>query len=109
MKPGPATVLAGLVSPFLCVPGKRGKLENIAFETSHALVSKELVDVVHCAGGGVYAFLTGFSCLLPAVDDEPPEELCAHLDRLKKAGVDGLMTDFPQKVSLLLDRSSASA
>jgi glycerophosphoryl diester phosphodiesterase len=109
MRPCPATLLAALVSPFLRVPSEPDNLENVAFETSHALVSEQLVKVVHEAGGGVYAFLTGATCFLPAIDDEPPEALCPHLDRLLAAGVDGLMTDFPEKVSRLLGRARQSS
>lgn len=97
-----AALLAALVSPFLCVPSGAENPENVAFETSHALASEELVEVVHEAGGGVYAFLTSATCLLPAIDDKPAETLRPHLDRPLAAGVDGLMTDFPEKVSRLL-------
>jgi glycerophosphoryl diester phosphodiesterase len=109
MRTCPATLLAALLSPFLCVPSKPDNLEKVAFETSHGLVTEELVKVVHEAGGGVYAFLTGATCLLPAIDDKPPDALRPHLERLLDAGVDGLMTDFPEKVSRLLGRARRSS
>lgn len=68
-----------------------------AFQTSYRLVSAELVKEVHDRGGAVHAFLTGFGPL-KGVEEQGERKLRAEIARLLKADVDGIMTDYPEKV-----------
>ncbi len=76
-------------------------LENHAFETSHALAGKKLVRKVRKDDGSLYVFLTSIKGA-PGIDDQEPEDLEQPLFDLLEAGVDGVMTDYPDKVGALL-------
>lgn len=80
---------------------EKKSLVNIAFETSHALLSKKLVREVRQKGGSLYVFLTGFPGA-SGIDDEEPKDLEELLFKLLDTGVDGVMTDYPEKVGRLI-------
>ena len=76
-------------------------------ETSYSgfLSGKGLIRKVRDAGSSTFVFLTEFSFLLPAIDENPQEEeIFEVLDR----GVDGIMTDRPAALRQILDKWKAS-
>jgi glycerophosphoryl diester phosphodiesterase len=73
-------------------------LAGRSVQTSHALVSELLVRRVHAHNGVVDAFLTPFFGMSSGVDRKTDAYLRAELERLMKAGVDGIMTDYPARV-----------
>jgi glycerophosphoryl diester phosphodiesterase len=79
-------------------------LKGRALETSYNkhLSSKRIIEKVRKAGGATFVFLTGFGFFLPALDDEIPDykTICEILDR----GVDGIMTDRPKAVRVIMNR-----
>jgi glycerophosphoryl diester phosphodiesterase len=79
-------------------------MKNRALETSYDkhLSSEIIIEKVREAGGATFVFLTGFGFLLPAIDDEIPnyEAISEILDR----GVDGIMTDRPETVRMIMNR-----
>jgi glycerophosphoryl diester phosphodiesterase len=77
-------------------------MKNRVLETSyhHFLSSKRIVEKVRNSGGSTFVFLTQFGPLLPAIDKDPVEkEIFAVLNR----GVDGIMTDRPQRLRQIID------
>ena len=80
---------------------RKASLQGYAFQTSYRLVSDQLVKEVHARGGAVHAFLSDFG---PAkgVEKKGDAKLKAEIQRLLKAGVDGIMTDYPEQVGRML-------
>lgn len=80
------------------------KMKNRAFETVHSrlFTSREIIERVRKQGGATFVFLTEFGPLFPALDKHEPSEkdIFEILDR----GVDGIMTDRPKSVRVLMDR-----
>jgi len=79
-------------------------MRNRALETSYdkRLSSERIIEKVREAGGATFVFLTGFGFLLPAIDDEIPDDeaIFEVLDR----GVDGIMTDRPESLRSIINR-----
>lgn len=79
-------------------------MTNRALETTHVelLSSKRTIEKVRRLGGSTFVFLTAFGPLkaIDKFDDGPEkEQIFKILDR----GVDGIMTDRPQRVRKLID------
>ena len=79
-------------------------MTNRALETTHVelLSSKRTIEKVRRLGGSTFVFLTAFGPLkaIDKADDGPEkEQIFKILDR----GVDGIMTDRPQRVRKLID------
>ncbi len=81
---------------------RRDSLKNWAFETSHATISRPLVQFVHRKRGGIYVFLTAFG--LPALDKDDSPESTDRILEILDMGVDGLMTDYPCRIRRIVDR-----
>lgn len=75
------------------------------FITYYKLASKKLIKNVISDQRAFYVFLTAFGPFLPSADDRKDSELEGILHKLLKAGVDGIMTDYPCKVARLLRNS----
>ena len=76
-------------------------------ETSYNgfLSGKGLIQKVRDTGSSTFVFLTEFSFLLPAIDENPQEkEIFEVLNR----GVDGIMTDRPAAIRQILDKWKAT-
>lgn len=82
---------------------KAPPLEGKALQSPHALTSATIVRAVHRAGGAAHPFLTGFSALLPAIDQPRDHPTAAELFPVLDRGVDGVMTDRPAAVRKQLD------
>ncbi len=80
---------------------EKASLINYAFETSHALLSRRLVREVRKRGGSLYVFVTGFPGA-GGIDGQKSEDLEKPLFKLLDTGVDGIMTDYPDKVGALM-------
>jgi glycerophosphoryl diester phosphodiesterase len=79
-------------------------MTNRALETTHVelLSSKRTIEKVRRLGGSTFVFLTTFGPLkaIDKADDGPEkEQIFKILDR----GVDGIMTDRPQRVRKMID------
>ncbi|NTU48530.1 MAG: hypothetical protein HGA84_05940 [Syntrophobacteraceae bacterium] len=72
-----------------------------AFETYFKLCTRDLIERVRSDGSAFYVFLTGIM-LFPAVDQRSEAKLQDVLKELLDMGVDGIMTDYPAKVTKLL-------
>lgn len=85
-------------------------LEGRAFQTSHYLLSRSLVDEVHRANAAVHVFLTKFLFIKPLIKDKTMDEhlLKTALFKLLETGVDGIMTDYPVMVSKILNEWKSS-
>ena len=101
LKPALLAFAASMVDLFV---GEKDSLADYAFETSHAVLSQDLVCEVRKHDGALYVFLTGISgiCGLEGIDHLEPGELKEPLFEMLDRGVDGIMTDYPKKVSKLL-------
>ena len=73
-----------------------GRLTKVAYETSHLLAGKRLVNKVCKAGGSFYVFIIGGRGI------DKKKHLKKRLFRLLDMGVDGIMTDYPEKVGELI-------
>jgi len=93
----PLSLLTGILGIFVSEKPKES-LVGYTLETSHALVGKKLVDEVHRRGGAIHAFLTAFTAVLPGVEHKGEPELRSEIQRLLETGIDGIMTDFPERV-----------
>lgn len=87
--------------------GKRRKesLQNIAFETCYQFVTKELVEKVREKHGSIYVFLTplAFGLVKGLVDQHKTEkELAEAIYKVLNTGVDGVMTDYPEKIGNII-------
>ncbi len=95
----------GLVTPILSIidlsVAEEKCLANRAFETSHALLGRRLVREVRKRDGSLYVFLTGF-WPVGGIDHRSTEKLREPLFKLLDSGVDGIMTDYPQRVGALV-------
>jgi glycerophosphoryl diester phosphodiesterase len=105
---------ARLFGPLLKVfsLGKKRKvsLENNAFETSYVLVTENLVKKVHKEKGSIYIFVTKFGPIKGIVDRHENEKtLKDAIHALLKTGVDGLMTDYPQKIGKIIRNGKSNS
>lgn len=77
-------------------------------ETSYSsfLSGKGIVHKVRDAGSSTFVFLTEFSFLLPAIDENPKEEEIFEV--LDRRGGDGIMTDRPARLRQIVDAWKAS-
>ena len=94
-----------LLKIFLFIKKKRD-LRGKAFQTSHHLLTKSLVDEVHEAGGAIHVFLTKFAFFKPLIQDAEMDEqvLKSAIFALLETGVDGIMTDYPVLVRKVLNQ-----
>lgn len=76
-----------------------------AFETYYKLASKKLVENVISDKCAFHVFLTSFGLFFPPADCGKDAQLEKVLNKLLEAGVDGIMTDYPEKVERLLRKS----
>ncbi len=81
---------------------KTKSLQGRAFQTSHALLEQRLIDQVHRRGGAVHAFLTDFPGL-PGIEDLQEPGFSDAVKRILDLGVDGVMTDRPERVVCIVD------
>ncbi len=82
---------------------KKQSLENRAFQTSHHCLSEKLVENVHKKGGAIHVFLTKLWKLGPLIKENmSDQEIRNKINDLLKMGADGIMTDYPEKVSKLM-------
>lgn len=81
-------------------------LENIAFETSYQLVSKELVEKVKREKGSIYVFLTPSALGKGLIEKlgNNDSALSSAIHDVLNTGVDGIMTDYPNKVGEIVKR-----
>jgi glycerophosphoryl diester phosphodiesterase len=94
-----ASFLARAAIPLVKAPSLAGK----ALQSPHALTSATIVGAVHRAGGAAHPFLTGFSALLPGIDDGRGHPTAEELFPVLERGVDGVMTDRPAVVRQRID------
>jgi glycerophosphoryl diester phosphodiesterase len=77
---------------------------SFAFETSHVIVTEELVQRVRDSCGSLFVFITAF-WPIRALDKQPSlsEAERSKIFRLLDMGVDGIMTDRPAGLRKLMD------
>ncbi len=101
-----AKALGPIAGFFKITPRQKDSLKDYAFQTSHAFASKELSQAVRDKGGHLYTFLTtlgvpGFGAIDDIEDEKRLKEL---IEEQIEYGVDGLMTDYPEKVAKILEK-----
>lgn len=98
MKHGLIRAALSLIGPFV---REKSSPVSYALETSYSVLSKRLVHEVRKRGGSLYVFLTGFGPV-PGIDHQSSADLKSQLVELLDTGVDGIMTDYPDKVGKLI-------
>lgn len=108
MPSGFTSVLFKWVAPLFIKPKKPSE-KPYAFETYFKLASEGLVQNVREDQSAFYVFLTGLFKIplkgihvFPSVDNKDYEKLKKVIEHLLDAGVDGIMTDYPEKVMKIL-------
>ncbi|NLI32151.1 MAG: hypothetical protein GX422_05115 [Deltaproteobacteria bacterium] len=84
-----------------CLKPVRPPAAPYAMETYYQLSTPELVQRVRGEGGALYVFLTKFKPF-PSVDDKREGRLAEVMKRFIDMGIDGFMTDYPEKVMKIL-------
>ena len=79
-------------------------MRNRALETPHnkCLSGRRIIQKARAAGGSTFVFLTGYGRFLPAMDDGLPSD--RKIFDILNRGVDGIMTDRPQKVRQIINQ-----
>jgi len=99
----PNGITSGLfkwVAPLLFKPKDPSK-KPYAFETYFKLASEGLVKDVREDKSAFYVFLTAI-LIFPSLDNKDDKKLKKVIGHLLDAGVDGIMTDYPEKVMKIL-------
>ena len=79
-------------------------MKNRVLETSYyeRFSSKRIVENIRNKGGSSFVFLTGFLIFLPACDSDPDKLKKEVIFKILDRGVDGIMTDRPERVRQIL-------
>lgn len=101
---------AGWLSQTFSSIKKGTDLRGKAFQTTHHLLTKSLVNEVHKAGGAIHVFLSKFAFFKPLIRGANVNEqfFKKALYPLLETGVDGIMTDYPKLVRNVIDEWKSS-
>jgi glycerophosphoryl diester phosphodiesterase len=101
LMPGNLTsLLVRWFAPFIYKPKVPATIPY-AFETYYRLVRGKLTKKVRGDQSAVYVFLTGVGCF-SSIDGRSKKKLKKAMKELLKNRIDGVMTDYPQKVAKML-------